>query len=83
MPGLNAPLPLLLQVPELVTPLTVPDKATELLLEHTGAGEVILTMASCCMAIFTVSLTAGQGPLLTDVSVKLTEPFVISVGVNE
>lgn len=81
--GTNAPLPPVVQLPVLVTPLTIPLNPIVLVLEQISWLGPAFTAASVLIETLTVSLTAGQGPLLVDVSVKVTEPFVISAGVNE
>lgn len=83
LPGLKAPEPLDTHMPVFVTPLTVPVSATEPVLEQSVGPEATLAVASVPITTLTVSLTAAQGPLLVEVSVKIAEPLAISVGVIE
>ena len=80
-PGSNAPVPLTVHRPVFNNPVTEPVRFTEPEVEHKNWLGPAVTVAGLIMAILTVSVAAVQGPLLVDVSVKITEPAVMSAGV--
>jgi len=64
-------------------PPMVPARPAVPALEQSAWFGPASTVAGTLTFIFTVSLTAAQGPLPVEVKVKITLPAAISAGVNE
>ena len=80
LPGTNGPVPLVVQTPVLEPPPIVPFKEMVPALEQISLFGPAFAVAIVVILILTESLTAGHGPLLSEVNVNVTKPFVISVG---
>ena len=78
--GVKMPVPLLNHA-TVLEGLVMPPARLMLPVEQTVWLGPAVTVAIFVMAIITVSLTAGQGPLLVEVSVKMTVPVLISAPV--
>jgi hypothetical protein len=80
--GLNAPPPLVVQIPfEPVPPKIPPFNAMLPVVAQIDWFGPARTVGVLIIAIFTVSETTGQGPLLVELKVNTTEPATISAGV--
>jgi hypothetical protein len=81
--GWNDPDPPEVQTPEPVPPRTVPLIAAEALLEQIDWEALAITVGCLVTCTSSELVAAGQAPLFTDLSVKVTEPRFISDCVRE